>query len=522
MTYKWLAIIHIVLFTITAFFSVNPWYFLMLAIAQILFVPLTLQLILKVETRMYYLVLPAIFSVIVLQITNETSFDIVLASIYLVFTLAVAIYGFSRFVQRGFAHLEEFSIDAGLMYLFMGGIWFFAFEVGIDTGFSPMLTWLTAIHFHYSSFLLPIFIGFVGRLYKPKSYPFFASIILVSPLVVAAGITFSPWLELVSVLLYIIGIYGFIVIAFKTPFKGLLQKSLVLISFSALGITIIFSLLYAIGNVFGLFQVSIEFMLKFHGFFNCLLFGLCGVIGWSIFTPPTLHEKWNFPISHIRGKFVVGEPILKNYKGTETYNGLVDNMEVYINKKNVKPSIVDFYENTKQFKLFSEVHWNTWFKPFAAVYGMISQRMQQLNLPYSSKKMEMTGDIIAVEDGRFKTRAWLRKIEAEVIFVALYSMHEKGEKTYMNIALPLPFSSMIGILELQEKNNGDLLLTSRANSNSDAGIYLSFHKFVFKLPLQEQFLIEELPDRDLYAKHRMKIFSIPFLSIDYTIVKKDR
>lgn len=522
MTYKWLAIIHIVLFAITAFFTVNPWYFLMLAIAQLLFVPLTLQLILKVEPRMYYFVLLATISVIVLQITNETSFDIVLASIYLVFTLAVAIYGFARFAQRGFAHLEEFSIDAGLMYLFLGGIWFFAFEVGIDTGFSPMLTWLTAIHFHYSSFLLPIFIGFVGRLYKPKSYPFFASIILVSPLVVAAGITFSPWLELVSVLLYIIGIYGFIVIAFKTPFKGLLQKSFVLISFSALGITIIFSLLYAFGNAFGLFQVSIEFMLKFHGFFNCLLFGLCGLIGWSIFTPATLHEKWNFPISQIRGKFVVGEPTLKDYKGTKTYNGLVDNMKVYVNKKNVKPSIIDFYENTKQFKLFSEVHWNTWFKPFAAVYGMISQRMQQLNLPYSSKKMEMTGDIIAVEDGRFKTRAWLRKIEAEVIFVALYSMHEKGEKTYMNIALPLPFSSMIGILELQEKNNGDLLLTSRANSNSDAGIYLSFHKFVFKLPLQEQFLIEELPDGDLYAKHRMKIFSIPFLSIDYTIVKKDR
>ncbi|QUG42040.1 YndJ family protein [Psychrobacillus sp. INOP01] len=520
MTYKWLTIIHIVLFAITAFFTVNPWYFLMLSIAHILFVPLTLQLILKVELRMYYFVLPAVFSVIALQITEKTSFDIVLAFIYLLFTLAVAIYGFARFAQRGFAHLEEFSIDAGLMYLFMGGIWFFAFETGIDTGFSPMLTWLTAIHFHYSSFLLPIFIGFVGRLYKPKSYPVFASIILVSPLVVAAGITFSPWLELVSVLLYIIGIYGFIVISFKVPFKGLLQKSLVLISFSALGITIIFSLLYAVGNAFGVFQVSIEFMLKFHGFLNCLLFGLCGVIGWSILTPVSTYRKWNFPISLIRGKFVIGEQILEPNKGKETYNGLVDNMEVYVNKKNVKPAIVDFYENTKQYQLFSEVQWYTWFKPLAAVYRMISQRMQQLNLPYSSKKVEMTGDIIAVKDGRLKTRAWLRKIESDVIFVALYSLHQKDKKTYMNIALPLPSSSMIGILELQEKNNGDLQLTSRANSNSDAGIYLSFRKFVFKLPLQEHFLIEELPGGELYAKHRMKIFSIPFLSIDYTIVKK--
>ncbi|MFJ7826714.1 YndJ family protein [Psychrobacillus sp. NPDC096623] len=520
MTFKLLAGIHIILFAIVAFFTVNPWYFLMLSVAQILFVPLTLQLLLKVKLQMYYFVLPAIISVIVLQITNETSFDIALAFIYLLFTLAVALYGFGRFVHRRFTHLEEFSIDAGLMYLFMGGIWFFAFEVGFDTGFSPMLTWLTAIHFHYSSFLLPIFIGFTGRLYKPKSYSFFTIIILVSPLVVAAGITFSPWLELMSVLLYIIGIYGFVVIAFKIPFKGLLQKSLVLISFSALCITIIFSLLYAVGNAFGVFQVSIEFMLKFHGFFNCLLFGLCGVIGWSILTPATSFRKWNFPISQVRGKFVIGEQILERNKGTETYNGLVDDMQIYVNKKNVKSAIIDFYENTRQYQLFSEVHWHTWFKPFAAVYGVISQKIQQLNLPYSSRKMEMIGDIITVEDNRFKTRAWLRKIESKVIFVALYSLHEKGEKTYMNIALPLPFSSMIGILELQELNNRNLLLTSHSSYTSDTGIYLTFRKFVFKLPLQEQFLIEELPNGQLFAKHRMKIFSIPFLSIDYTIVKK--
>lgn len=521
MNYKMLVFIHIVLFAITALFTVNPWYFLMLSIAQVVFVPLALQLILQVELRLYYFVIPAIISVILLQATTETSFDILLAFIYLLFTFAVAVYGFGRFIHRGFVHLEEFAIDAGLMYLFMGGIWFFAFEVGIDTGFSPILTWLTAIHFHYSSFLLPIFIGFAGRLFKPKSYSFITSIILISPLVVAAGITFSPWLELISVLLYIIGIYGLIVFSFNIPLKGFLQKSLVLISFGALGITIIFSLLYSVGNAFGVFHVSIEFMLRFHGFLNCLLFGLGGVIGWSILTPVSTYEKWNFPVSQIRGKLVIGEQILDPNKGTETYNGLVDNMGIYINKKDVKSTIIDFYENTKQYRLISEVHWYPWFKPFAAVYGVISKKIQQLNLPYSSKEMEMTGDIIAVEDGRFKTRAWLRKIESEVVFVALYSLHKKAEKTYMNIALPLPFSTMIGILELQELNNSNLLLTSRGGDSSDAGIYLSFRKIIFRLPLQEQFLIEERPGGDLFARHRMKIFSLPFLSIDYTIVKKE-
>lgn len=230
----------------------------------------------------------------------------------------------------------------------------------------------------------------------------------------------------------------------------------------------------------------------------------------------------NVPISHIRGKFVIGEQILEPNKGNECYTGLVDDMGVYVNRDNVKSTIIEFYENTKQYYLFSEVHWYPWFKPIAAVYRVISQRIQQLNLPYSSKKTEMTGDIIAVNDGRIRTRAWLRKIESDVIFVALYSSYVKGEKTYMNIALPLPFTSMIGILELHEQNNGNLILTSRGNGNSDAGIYLTFRNIVFKLPLQEQFFIDEEPSGELIAKHRMKIFSIPFLDIDYTIVKKEK
>lgn len=517
MTLKQIALLHISLFLIVVIFNVTPWYFLMLTVAQLLFVPLTLQLILKKENRLYYtFAIPAFASVFILQTTTNTNLELLFAAIYLLFTFVVAIYGLQRFIQRGFAHIEEFMIDAGMMYLFIGGVWFFASVTEIDTGFSPILTWLTAIHFHYSSFLLPIFLGFLGRLHKITAYNIVCTIILISPIVVALGITFSPWLELVSVVLYIIGIYGFIVLAFRAPFASALQKSLVLLSFGALGITILFSLLYAVGNVFGIFHVSINFMLKFHGFFNCILFALCGMIGWSIFTPPSKELGRNFPISKIRGRFVIGEQILTKNMGTTSYNGLVDHMEMYVEKETLSPTIIDFYENTSQYKLFSEVHWHTWFKPFAAIYKLISRKVQQLNLPYSNKQMEMTGDIIAVEDGRTKTRAWIRKIEKEVIFVALYSSHQNNNKTYMNIALPLPWSSMIGILELHQQEE-KLVLTSKGTSDSDAGIYLAFRKNVFKLPLQEQFLLEEIKEGKLRAKHQMRIFSLPFLTIKYII-----
>ena len=50
---------------------------------------------------------------------------------------------------------------------------------------------------------------------------------------------------------------------------------------------------------------------------------------------------------------------------------------------------------------------------------------------------------------RDNVRVWMRKIGDDTAFVALYSTHEKNGRSYMNIALPLPFSSMIGILELK-------------------------------------------------------------------------
>ncbi|MFJ5770402.1 YndJ family protein [Psychrobacillus sp. NPDC093180] len=516
MNFKRITFLHIILFVIAVLFSVGPWYFLMLTVAQLVFVPVTLQLILKKEKRFYYyFAIPAFLSIFILQVTPQAKLDVIFAAIYLLFTFVVALYGLGRFLRRGFIYLEEFAIDAGMMYLFIGGMWFFAYIAEIDTGFSPLLTWLTGIHFHYSSFLLPVFIGFLGRLYKTTGYKIVCTIILVSPIIVALGITIAPWLEVVSVLLYIIGIYGLIILTSKATFPSSLQKTGVLVSFGSLAVTIIFSLLYAAR----VNTVNIDFMLCFHGLVNCVLFALCGIISWAVLTPPSREQGWRFPISNIKGAYKIGEQILTKHKGKQQYKGLVDDMNIYVEKDNLPSTIIDFYENTSDYKLFSEVHWHSWFKPFAAVYRMVSKKIQQLNLPFSNKQMEMIGDIIAIEDGRVKTRAWVRKIEKDVIFVALYSSHQTNDKSYMNIALPLPWSSMIGILELQRYGE-KLLLTSRRRNESDAGIYLAFGKSIFKLPLQEQFLIEEIKEGQLLAKHQMRIFSLRFLTINYTIYLK--
>ncbi|NYF25475.1 YndJ family protein [Sporosarcina sp. JAI121] len=521
------ASIHSVLFLSVAFFSGNPWHFLMLTIAQLFYIPFALRLIMGKDDWFakcyYYFAIPAYLAVALLQVTPDSKWDGLLAALYLLFTIGIALYGLWRFFNRGFTNLEEFAIDAGLFYIALGGTWFFAYVTGIDTGFSPLITWLTAIHFHYSAFLLPIFIGLLGRLYKPRIYRIVCSILLVSPLIVAIGITFSRWIELLSVGLYIVGLGGIILIACKTPFENQLQKWLVRISFGTLGVTIIFSLLYALGNGFGLTAVNIDFMLRFHGVLNCLVFALFGIVGWSFQVPSANFHQPTFPVSHIRGKWIIGEQVL-NGRLQDKHQGLIDNIKVYepfIQCDTLSPRIIDFYENTIDYRLFATIKWHSWFKPFAIIYAFMSSKTQQINLPLHGRQVEMTGDVIALQDeldSRDKVRAWIRKINNDTVFVALYSQHITAGRMYMNIALPLPFSTMTGILELHQAGN-DLQLTSKRNSGeSDAGIYISFFKnHPFKLPVEEDFIVSERKDGTLSAQHEMRIFSIPFLSITYLI-----
>ena len=75
----------------------------------------------------------------------------------------------------------------------------------------------------------------------------------------------------------------------------------------------------------------------------------------------------------------------------------MDDLSVFVDEKALPKTIIDFYERTDQYQLFASVKWVSWFKPFAVCYKLISMQLQQLNLPLSSKRTEMTCDIRAVD-----------------------------------------------------------------------------------------------------------------------------
>lgn len=236
-----------------------------------------------------------------------------------------------------------------------------------------------------------------------------------------------------------------------------------------------------------------------------------------------------FPTSQIKGRNVVGEEILKEIADhTISYSGLVSDMSIYephLECQVLSPTIKHFYENTPEYRLYASVKWHWWFKPLAMIYRFFSQRILQINLPLSRNQVEMTGDIFPIKehiDGRPQPRAWVRKVNGEVCFVALYSWHKKGDRTYMNIGLPLPFSTMTGVLELNQVGKS-LQLSSRKKrtSKADTGTYLSTKNKQFPLPIDEEFFVKQVGVGSLKAQHEMRIFFIPFLTIDYTIRHKD-
>ncbi|MES5954466.1 YndJ family protein [Bacillus fungorum] len=462
-------------------------------------------------------------------VTNHYFF----ALFWFVYTGIVALFGVSRLLERGWKPLEETAIDSAFMYLFLGGFWFFASVAKISImQFTSDIVLLTAAHFHYSAFLLPLSAGLIGRKREKSSkvYDAIMFIIVISPMTVAIGITYSRIFEFFAVFLYLCAIYGYGIYVWRTKFNAISAKFLLIISSSTLMVTIMFSLIYSYGNLKHVMTITIAQMVWIHGVVNGIGVALPAFVGWMIEKSALNYKYYGKPMSRLRGNTTVGEAFLhnKNVIDSKEYKGLVDNMNDFYSEAfaiaKIPLSIIRFYENTKEYELQSHIKWNRWFHPLAFCYEKMSKRVGQIHLGMGGKWETMYGSIVGVideEDGRENVRAWLRKNEAEEsIFVALYSKHTYKNETYMNIALPLPYSNMTGILKLRNDNN-ELIITSklRENGKGDEGIYLHTRFFTVRLPLAETFIIKEGNGQMLTAHHKMWIFGVEFLEIEYEIKK---
>lgn len=450
------------------------------------------------------------------------------ASGWLLYTILLALFGFCHLLKRGIFPLHELMIDGAWMYLALGGLWFWLYTADIQVmTFSPIIVLLTAIHFHYSAFFIPLFYGLLGRqqaketaLYKAAGW-----VILLSPVMIAVGISFSRLFDTFSVILYVMALYIYGILCMKTRFRSTLAKGLVVFSSLVLMGTIVLSLLYSAGMLMRVTYISIDQMIWFHGSINAFFVILPGLIGWLIEGPKDQLKQKNFPISKVHGRFQ-----MISFQEESVHNpeklGLVDSLDelngTTFSADRVSPVIRRFYEDPMAFTLKAAVSFHWWVRPFVFLLQLLFKKIGQLYLGLSRHPYEMKGRLTRFQhpkEERENVRAWIRhNVKGEQVFFALYALHYDAAAGYMNIALPLPYSQLTAILKpFNEKE--DFLLKSACpkGSTGDEGLYLHTPFITMKLPMEESFHMKPETDQSLTAVHQMKLFSIPFLTIHYHI-----
>lgn len=197
----------------------------------------------------------------------------------------------SRVEQRGPWPLAETVVDAGLAYPLVGAVALVLSHLGITFWFDPVIVLLTAVHFHYAGFVLPVATGVVGRVASGRVYRALAGVVLVGPAVIAVGISFSPVVEVLAVGGFTVAVaaLGGYVLLRVAPSRGRVQGVLLAASALALPVSMLLALGYGVGQFTGReFGLGVGTMVALHGSLNAFGFALPAMVGWRLDVPRTL------------------------------------------------------------------------------------------------------------------------------------------------------------------------------------------------------------------------------------------
>ena len=215
-------------------------------------------------------------------------------------TLLLAAAALRRVLRCGWRPLSDLSIASGFLFLPIGAGWLCLWRRGIrPLDFDEIIVLLTAIHFHFAGFILPLLAGWSAR-HRPGR---FADAICLGVLVgvpaVAAGITLSKLgyplvLETVAACgLSLAGIAtaGLQVAVALCPGRCWPARGLLVLSSVALVGTMLLAALYGLRPYHNLAWLDIPWMRAWHGTGNALGACLCGVVGHLLVGSPAEVRK---------------------------------------------------------------------------------------------------------------------------------------------------------------------------------------------------------------------------------------
>ena len=219
------------------------------------------------------------------------------ASLTLPWFLVSGLAGFARLSdvrRRGLSRIEDVCLDAGSFYLVVGAAWLIVSRFGGHLlGFDEPIVLLTAVHFHYTGFALPLITAALGQALNrlsPRAYPLFRWIaigVIGSPPLIAIGFVFSPLLQMIAVMWLTASVVGLSVLSFRVlpRLHHRLAKALVSISATSGLVGMAFVGVYAVGEFTGQWWLSISHMARTHGVINAVGLTLCGLLAWLMESP---------------------------------------------------------------------------------------------------------------------------------------------------------------------------------------------------------------------------------------------
>ncbi|MCE7980584.1 MAG: hypothetical protein DYG89_05280 [Caldilinea sp. CFX5] len=215
-----------------------------------------------------------------------------LSVLWLFCTALIALVGLTGWqTTAGRLPVYELVLRGGMLYLPVGAGWLLLSRFGArPLAFPAVIVLLTGVHFHYTGFAVPVITAMTGRfLAKNKltvrAYPWLAGAIVVAMPLIAAGITVSPWLEVVGVVLLftaIVGLAGVIGFVVLPQVAAPLPRFFLAVAAVAMVVAITPALLYGIGEFTDQSLITIPRMVQLHGLTNAFGFVACGLLGWLL------------------------------------------------------------------------------------------------------------------------------------------------------------------------------------------------------------------------------------------------
>jgi hypothetical protein len=507
-----------------------------------------------------------------------------LAAVWVVGAVLVGATGVVRLLVRGYRPVEELAIDVGLIYLPVGAVWLLASRLGVPfLGFSEPWVILTAAHFHYAGLAAPVIAGLIGRaLYARggrshpgwgRAYGLAAAIAILGPALVAAGIAFSPVVEVVSAWVLAFGLLVLAAVAVGRVVPRLrprLAGGLLAVSAASLLLSMALACAYALGAYLQTEIVSLGTMVRLHGMVNAFGFAACGLVAFTLAPPRSRWQSAGLPFSRLAARWRVGPGFFHDADAvdpspTHPPTGLVDDLEAYrcdrpgrgFDPACVHPDVRAFYERTASFRLFVVPDWRPGFRLGARMFRWFMGSVDQLGLPRDPLADEqMQSRILPIRDerdGRGGVRAWVRTYRlpdgrnGPVVYAAAYSVHRTAGVPYMNIAFPLPGGNMTSILRMDpwpDPAADGLALTTlppdgSAGELGDQGVYFANRWLPVRLPFDETITVgtparaaalgidgraapRGAGEATVLARHDMWLFGVRFLSLSYWLVPDAR